>query len=475
MIVEKLGVFVIAGLAVVGILIGLIIVVSPIPLLMAVLGAAITAPLLFLMPLVFTGLLLCFPPFFIIWWGGGISPLEMAYSLTFIGLLAVSAVKYLIAIVFTERPRDLRSPIFWPLICFLAMALVAAVNAANNGIPFNHWASDLNGLSFYALYFILAIWVTKAGAIKKLFSLMTVMSVAGVALSVTLALRNILWPPGVPLLIYIAGVPIRKFGLPTDAGIVIFLVSLSLAISLKSSFKKTLFTGLFLLFGLEQISSFTRARWIGDMAGVAFIIFLMAQQNRKRLLKFFMLATISACVFIMLVIAYPSHTPLYKALTLVESRFSSIFVSMEEPAISTRVSEWEEAFKKAMQHPILGNGLGTSIRYYRYDKWYGTEIWETTRYIHNSYIYLFLNMGLLGILAFGWLCVSFIGYGIRVIRAGRDDYYKGLAAGFTASFVAILVASMFTPTAHSPIMSIWVGFLMGSVYIIDLKNKEEIQ
>lgn len=471
----RIGLIGFSILLILGVFIGVGILFLPKPAVAGAICAVLAVPFFFLIPLQIAGVLLSFPPFFLVWRAGGISPLELAYSVSFFGILFATGLKYISDHIFKEHPRSLYSPILWPLVLFLILVVFSSLNSILRGREFLHWASDLNALYFYGMYFILGVWVRQMRTLNRLFYIIIIASVVGTILSAFLALLNIQWHPGIPYSVVIFDRSVKKLGLPTPAGMVAFLTTLSLAISLDRSYKKRLFTILSTFFALEQLTTFVRSWWVGDIAGIALILMLMPPFGKNKVFKTIMLLVLCICILVMIAMAYPVENPLYKLLTSIEKRFYSIFISLEEPAITTRISEWRQAFKKALESPIFGNGLGTSIRFYRYDYWYGWRGWETTRYIHNSYIYFFLNMGILGLVGFIWLSISFLRYGIETARACDDPFYRGLAVGFTASFLGALTASIFGPMVNSPIMTIWFGFMIGGIFLIDMKVKGKIE
>ena len=79
-----------------------------------------------------------------------------------------------------------------------------------------------------------------------------------------------------------------------------------------------------------------------------------------------------------------------------------------------RLVEWERAVNAALESPVIGNGFGFAIM--NRDPFLGTtrEQW----FVHNYYLLIWLNLGIVGLAAFGFLLWKLIRAASRV--AGED-------------------------------------------------------
>src|SRR5262249_11747898 len=119
-------------------------------------------------------------------------------------------------------------------------------------------------------------------------------------------------------------------------------------------------------------------------------------------------------------------------------RATSIFTpqeTLDSASLQWRLFEDEEALKSIMKHPIVGVRLGNADRDITLLQgeargWWGTlasgSYGRFTRYVHNSYLYVTVKMGLTGILALGWFFVSFLIQGWRLYKALPDSHFKRL-------------------------------------------------
>lgn len=447
-------------LIVIGIAIGYAILIDPFAGIV-VAGGVIVLALAVAMPWVAVALLLGFTPFRILWWGeGGISPIEVAYSCTFLLLVACWLVYGAANLVFDRKAGSIKSPLLAPLIVFFAVALFSAFIAAGKGRPFAAWGSHLNLISFYALYFVVAGYLRSLKDLNKIFT--TFLIIATIA-----AVRGIFYRLFIyqPTIINVMGIPITKIAMATSAGFVILLMTLPFAILVKDRKAKIFYAFTTLFFGIQQVIAFVRSRWIGAIAGAIFLFFVLSPMRKKRFLKYSLVILFLILIYVQVCSMFPYEHLFFKFPYLVEERFATIFKPSNEITALTRFSEWKAVAGKIKEHPVIGNGLGNRVSYITYDR--SKQPLEVSSYIHNSYLFFYLNMGILGLLAVLWLLIAFVFYGLRVYRDTKEDYYKAFALGCVTAMVGIAVSSLIGAGLTFPSRTITIGFLLGAIVVID--------
>jgi O-antigen ligase len=80
-------------------------------------------------------------------------------------------------------------------------------------------------------------------------------------------------------------------------------------------------------------------------------------------------------------------------------------------SLTKRISYWTETIKIILQHPFKGIGLGNFSL-------------KETVFAHNSYLQIWAEMGLLGLLMWLTIIFLFIKKGLRNIHYERENYYK---------------------------------------------------
>lgn len=457
----RLSFLMLAFLTAAGAAIGLLIVGLPTYATAGIFCGALILYLAFSYPAAIVVFLTCLVPFNILWMGGGVSVIEAIYSLTYLALVVVWLLKRAVGMVFKGEASSLWSPAANPAAAFLAAAVLSCIIGALRGNKPLDWASVLNAFSFYGLCFILPDAVKNKRALHILASLMGIAMFLGLLKAIYVGFTM----PYVT--VDFLGQKVPRLREASEPALFMFMISLAFMLTLEKGRKKTIFTFFTFFLGAMQIASLVRSRWIAAVIGIAFLLFVSTWRHKTGVMRFVLGALVLSLLYYAAARSFPSGHFLYNTVSTVEKRCESIFSAKDEPSITSRGSEWQEATKKGLAHPFLGNGLGTEITYYRYDRWYGAPMWQTTRYIHNSYIFLFLNMGLVGLALFFWLSASVITYSLRLYGALKDGADKALALGIAAGFVSVLVASFAEPLVSAPWLTMWLGFFIGALAILD--------
>ncbi|MBI4336087.1 MAG: hypothetical protein HY589_05475, partial [Candidatus Omnitrophica bacterium] len=74
---------------------------------------------------------------------------------------------------------------------------------------------------------------------------------------------------------------------------------------------------------------------------------------------------------------------------------------------------------------------------------------------------------ILGVISFLWFCLAFIKYGLATYRSLEKGADKGLCLGIVSGFSSLMVLSLAGPFLTSPALTMWLGFFMGALMIID--------
>jgi O-antigen ligase len=202
--------------------------------------------------------------------------------------------------------------------------------------------------------------------------------------------------------------------------------------------------------------TFDRNMWIG--ATLAMVVFvLIAGFESKKVLFLIVAWIVVASLLVPLASTFhPRVDSIMKALSL---RAASLFAGDEleyDSSTQWRLRENSLAIPKIQEHPILGLGPGSEWRRPMIE---GGDY--LTHYIHNAYLYLLLDLGIVGFLSF--LCISILALvrGLSSWRTLREPVMRGLVLGFTLSFIAVLSSSMTSPRLLEPSFAPLIGVMLG--------------
>lgn len=163
------------------------------------------------------------------------------------------------------------------------------------------------------------------------------------------------------------------------------------------------------------VLTYTRSAWIGTLAGLLTVGLL---QSRGLLV----LIAISTLVVALMV---PSAGARFGDLAQ-QTRASGA------PANSLvwRFEYWNRAVNLS-QNPVFGIGLG-SVR----------EVTDVGKEPHNDFVRVYVETGLVGLLAYLWFLGSLVTVARRAVAEARPGLDRGVAVGFAGAVVAFLIISI---------------------------------
>ena len=120
-----------------------------------------------------------------------------------------------------------------------------------------------------------------------------------------------------------------------------------------------------------------------------------------------------------------------------------------------RIYYWKDAIRIIMHRPILGYGLNTYTLLIRQNYTYQAF------YPHNCYLQLTAELGVVGLLAFGWMIWNIFKTVLTFIRLSQDRFLSSLALGTLSGFFGFLVHSAFDTQFYTVQLSSFMWLIMG--------------
>jgi len=105
--------------------------------------------------------------------------------------------------------------------------------------------------------------------------------------------------------------------------------------------------------------------------------------------------------------------------------------------VSGRLPRWGTTIDMLMDSPFTGVGLGCWAYVY-----HGTEVLTHPTHVHNSYLELYANTGILGALSLVLLLAIALKVGVDIIRSSRDHPWYGFGIGVLIACVATLLVGV---------------------------------
>ncbi|HNV24235.1 MAG TPA: O-antigen ligase family protein, partial [Candidatus Omnitrophota bacterium] len=226
-------------------------------------------------------------------------------------------------------------------------------------------------------------------------------------------------------------------------------------ISTKLRFK--LLRSLIFIFSVwALIIAYSRGAWLAVIFSFCVIPFLFLW------LKFFIKKS-----FVVL-IAFVVIIPVLVKVSFFLERYKAPTTGVSDNSVPWRLERSKEALEMFKERPVFGYGLNTFMRSYeKYQDVYktaATRVFPT--YVHNCYLQILIETGVLGFGTFLWILYVFINYVLNQIKIQykKNIFFSALSMGLLLGIFAFLAHSFVDTHFYSVQISnyLWVhiGLLM---------------
>jgi O-antigen ligase len=381
--------------------------------------------------------------------GGGLKPSDV--------LLAVVLLSWAVrVIVFGNTVLKLPRVFCALVLAYMAVAGASALGAITSGVYFKDPLLELRPLLQYLVVFPLMAEFDAAALRRGVWILL------GVSVFSSVRILASYWMGVGQVLLYGEGIRVMLLELgaylpPVILGLSFYLYGMHPRISLT--------IGLLNLTALAV--TFYRSAYLGLSSGMGFMMLVAEPAIKRLMIKLVLIVALGGCI---LWVGHSVISP--KAANPIESvvtRILSLSEYKEDISSLHRLREWEAATALIARSPIWGNGLGTRVVFESpmYDE-------ETQRlgylshdmYMHNSYMWLLVKMGAVGLTSFLLLPLTALWTAVRSLRLLADPAMRALQLGMCGVLVGTLVISIFGPMFNVDSMTPINAFILGSVFIL---------
>lgn len=370
-----------------------------------------------------------------------------------------------------KKFRIVRTPLDLPIIIFYGLTLlstfIAIFNSSLEVVEARRW---LRYMTYYLTFIMVTNMVRDRHQLnfllKSLFLMGTIVAAAMIAQFLLGTSVQIL--PGHVENLWTQGTTFQEITRINPPGFSIVLVSF-IALICILVMKKSRSLGLleFLqcgLMGMSLLFTFLRSFWAAII--IVFILMLVVFRGKdwRRMVGGGLVVFYIIAIILIIVIMAPGSRAM-KLVSASMDRLSTLVKSNtfqgQDSSLNWRLLENRYSFSSIASHPLIGIGMGARYRPFdlRLDNY--SDTYDFRRHIHNGYLWILLDMGLLGFLAFMWLSFAFLSRGLRYWRGIANDRMRGIVLGFTLAYLTVLIAaianSTFTQWSWTPVIGIIMG------------------
>jgi len=407
-------------------------------------------------------------------------PKELAFSI----LVIIGLMLWKLNMVSEEEVKITRTPLNLPVLAFMATCVLSLLWSNSPMVSLLELPLFLAGP---ILYFIVVNNIHNEYQINRLLTALLI-------ISSLLGIYGIFQYNGIDFAFWKGNIARQQvFGLFGNVNYFAeyMIVPLPLAISLffavrNRTHKILLLIGI-LAMGGSLILTFTRGSYLAIGISSLFMFFLYLASRGKGFIKehkkIFILI-LALIILITFLFAIPN--PLNKPGTVISKIKSRISISQftKGSSLKRRIAIWKFTGMMIKDHPLLGSGLGAfkynslsyQAKFFNQGENRRLYPYGIADKVHNEYLQLGAELGLLGLGIFLWLIISYFRYGVRVLKKLKDKYKQGIVIGLMGGVVAVLIDAIFGFPLHLPstLVLFWL-FIALTVGIATNNHKSEVK
>ncbi len=389
------------------------------------------------------------------------------YRLTAVELCLFILFGVLAARILSNKGKEgfLRTPLDWPVLLFLVAGTISLFNAKYNLETYND-----KSFRIWRLFFDYMVFFAVTNFIKTRRQLMTL--VGGMLIMATIVAGFMIAQQAVgPSAVIIPGHEtvgtatvfkqdfsgVARISISGSAIVYIMVMPAFVLHTMAGQLKTRKWFSFIPVVLLPVAIAFTfdRNMWIGATLAAAIFV-LVAQTESKKLVFLLVILAILASLLIPLAsVYYPRIDSIIEALS---ARVNSLFTGDEllyDASTQWRLTENKLAIPKIKEYPILGMGLGAEYRpLIRYND-------NLTHFIHNAYLFLLVDAGIIGFLPFLWFSIAYLIRGFSSWYKLHDPFLRMLILSFTVAYVSVLSSSMTSPRLLESAFTLPIGVVLG--------------
>jgi putative inorganic carbon (hco3(-)) transporter len=209
------------------------------------------------------------------------------------------------------------------------------------------------------------------------------------------------------------------------------------------------------------VYTLTRSSWMGLVLSVMVMLPLMMSQ---RLINMRILGKLVLAVVLATIILFAMGDMIYDRI-----------VSNDSGSAYTRWTTAKVAFKIIADHPFIGVGInnyGTKLK----DYWISEDRFTRKAAVHNTYLLIASEIGLIGFGAYMWFLVAFY-LRTRKAIAGGSKYYTSIAIGVMGGLAAFALTALSDKSYKEsyPVLLLFWGLAAVIEGIIRINEQEKAE
>ena len=366
------------------------------------------------------------------------------------GFSILAIISYLIKKLISSEDIP-KTPLNLPLFIYLFICVISIFSSSNLEISSRTFFNKT--LQVFAFFFVVAETINSKRRLKNILSILflssLVLGIDGVYQYFTrkdfLRNRSAIFTDR----IYASFVTPNAFGCYLSVVIPFIIASFFKKTSFKLS--KFLYGGLFILLFVCMILTVSRGAWLAFFGSTLFLSIWIH-----------ILGVMFLTLGIIMVIIQPFCHPLIK------ERIAKFFIFTDAGSVDRKFI-WQAGWKMFISKPWIGIGLGTFM--FNFKKFIAHDYKYSAAYAHNCYLQMASEIGIIGLVSFLLILVSFFYSGIKALNTYEKKFSWYVLLASLAAILGYCVQMAVDTILYSLDLGMLFWLVLG-IGVAALKNLE---
>jgi O-antigen ligase len=398
--------------------------------------------------------ILCFFPI-LVFRGSNLSASQYLYAL----YLYVPLIWWFFKKIFILKERIFDDFTDWAVLVFVLMCFFSIIITKYYGFDTGMWLREFLVYVFYLYYYPIKDFL------KKKKKNLNIIIAALLSLTIIITLYYLYsYTNKMALAQQFFQVYGNRMASNEDLFMISILIVYPLIFTTTSRKTRLFFIGIFGMFIVGLLVTFTRSYLFLTILGLLIIPFFMEKNHRKRM--YLLLIELAIVALLILFLLFNKYAKiLFEGII-----YRYLGTGKGDMSLMQRIIESQALYKVVEENPFLGYGLGATFR--RYDLWF--ELHRLVYYAHNAYLYLWFKLGIPGLVCFMSVYLYKVYECWFAIKKCKDIIRRNLLVSFLVTLVLFLGVSWVAPEFYykAGVLIIAIGWAIITVTTEENKNNK---
>jgi len=373
------------------------------------------------------------------------------------GLLAAAILFALIDLAYCRGLRLRPSAADLPVFVFLLVTALSTAVGLARGHDTSQILRDARFPLYYGVFFLVTNFVDGRFAVRVLLPALALAALAVSAEYILEFLGAIDLSTGTR---FVRVSRLQGLGLPL---VLLFIVNQ--LVHDPRRYGRTLLVGLMLPIGLAFVLTVGRGMWVAVGVGLSCTVLAHYFQQpaarrsvwRAALLLLGIVAAVVGTAF-----AFQTFTGAAIGAHALERSLTFVDLGRDAP-IMVRLLSYSAVVETIRQQLLIGNGQGATIHLLSLVHETGLPYIVKSWTVDSLYLALLWKMGLVGLVAFGWMALRLLRLAYRTFKSAQDPQVRAFAGGAVAIFVGMAVLGISDASMVNGRFAVVFGTIFGMV------------